>query len=247
MDLGALLDLADKYVQELPPLVSTPQEPRGEQIAAYIDHTLLKPEATAEQVKSLCQEARQHRFAAVCVNPVYLPLARGLLESSGVKLCAVVGFPLGASMATQKAFEALACLEAGATEIDMVMAIGALKGEAYGQVLNDIQGVVQVAHNQGAIVKVILETAALTLREKVIACLLSKEAGADFVKTSTGFGAGGATVEDVALMARVVAGALKVKAAGGIRSYSDALGMIRAGAARIGTSSGVRILQEALA
>lgn len=247
MDIGKLLELADEYVRELPPLAKQPIEPRREQIAAYIDHTLLKPEATAEQVKNLCQEARQYHFAAVCVNPVFLPLARGLLEGSQVKLCAVVGFPLGASMATQKVFETLASLEGGATEIDMVLTIGALKGEAYGQVLNDIAGVVQVAHNQGAIVKVILETAVLTQREKIIACLLCKEAGADFVKTSTGFGPAGATVEDVDLMRRVVGGALRVKAAGGIRSYSDALAMIRAGADRIGASSGVRILQEALA
>ena len=240
-----LISLSMAYDQELPSPPAPSQLPLGGEIAAWIDHTLLKPEATAAQIKSLCQEAVQYRFASVCINPAYVPLAYGLLSHSPVAVCTVVGFPLGATLPEYKAFEALACINAGATEIDMVMNIGALKGEAYGLVLNDIQTVVQTAHNQGAIVKVILEMALLSRREKILSCLLCKAAGADFVKTSTGFGPGGATIEDVELMRRVVGADMGVKAAGGVRTLSEAMSMIRAGANRLGSSAGVKIMQEA--
>jgi len=244
--LAELIDLAGEYDRQLPAPPPALQMPQGQAIASWIDHTLLKPEATAEQVRALCQEARQHHFASVCVNPVFVPLAAGVLAGSGVPVCTVVGFPLGASLLTQKALETLACLEHGATEIDMVLHVGALKGQAYGQVLNEIQAVVQGAHNQKALVKVILETCLLTRLEKIIACLISQAAGADFVKTSTGFSSGGATLEDIDLMYRVVGQSLKVKASGGIRSLESARAMIAAGASRIGTSSGVKIVAEAI-
>lgn len=243
--LAELIDLASEYERQLPVPPPALQMPQGAAIAGWIDHTLLKPEATAQQVKVLCQEARQHHFASVCVNPVFVPLAAGLLSGSGVPVCSVVGFPLGASLPTQKALEALSGLEHGAMEIDMVLHVGALKGQAYGQVLNEIQAVVQVAHNQGALVKVILETSLLTREEKIVACLISQAAGADFVKTSTGFSSGGATVEDVDLMYRVVGQNVRVKASGGIRSLEAARAMIVAGASRVGTSSGVQIVTEA--
>jgi len=243
--LVELLKRADACEKDLPPLLPVQELPRALEIAAWIDHTLLKPEATAVQVRSLCEEARQHRFAAVCVNPSYVPLAVGLLAGSKVAVCTVVGFPLGACLPSYKTFEALACLEAGAVEIDMVLNIGALKGQAYGQVLNEILMLAQVVHNQRALLKVIFETSLLTQREKIMACLLSQAAGADFVKTSTGFSTGGATVADVELMRRMVGSGMGVKASGGVRTYSEALGMIRAGATRIGTSAGIRILQEA--
>jgi deoxyribose-phosphate aldolase len=241
-----LLDLAKTYETGLPELPPGLTLPEGAEIAGWIDHTLLKPEATAAQVKTLCQEARQYHFASVCVNPAFIPLAAGILQGSSVLVDTVVGFPLGATLPTQKVVETLSCLNAGAVEIDMVINIGALKGEAYGQVLNEIQVLTQVTHNQRAILKVILETALLTRQEKIIACLICKAAGADFVKTSTGFGPGGATIEDVDLMFRVVGKDLKVKASGGVRSLADAQAMIRAGASRLGTSAGVRIIQEAL-
>jgi len=244
--LTDLLELAGQYEQELPPAAPMPEAPSGPEIAAWIDHTLLKPEATAEQIKTLCQEARQYQFASVCINPAYAPLAAGLLADSPVMVCTVVGFPLGADLPAQKVVETMACIHAGAVEIDMVQNVGALKGQAYGQVWNEIQAVAQIAHNQRAIVKVILETALLTRREKIIASLICKAAGADFVKTSTGFGPGGATLEDVELMWRVVGPEVKVKAAGGIRTLEDARAMIKAGASRIGASAGVRIVQEVL-
>jgi deoxyribose-phosphate aldolase len=243
--LPDLLVQASQYMQELPPMPALPDAPRGAEIAGWIDHTLLKAEATAEQVKSLCQEAIQYQFASVCINPVYVPLACGLLSGSAVKVCTVVGFPLGASLPSQKVVDALSSLSAGAIEIDMMVHIGALKGEAYGQVLNEIAAIALVAHNQRAIVKVILETALLTRYEKIVACLLAKAAGAEFVKTSTGFGPGGATVEDVELMKRVVGAEMQVKATGGIRRLADAYAMLRAGATRLGSSYSVQIVQEA--
>ena len=221
--------------------------PQGAEIARWIDHTILKPEATAAQVKQICQEALEYNFASVCINPAFVPLAAGLLQGSEVETCTVVGFPLGATLPTVKMAETLTVVAMGATEVDMVINIGALKAEAYGQVLNDIEAVVQVAHNQRAIVKVIIETALLTQQEKIIACLLCKQATADFVKTSTGFSTAGATTEDVELMRRVVGAKIGVKAAGGVRNLSDAQAMIRAGATRLGASAGVTILQEALA
>ncbi len=245
MEISEILQLADTYMEELPAMPDLPPLPVGKEIASWIDHTLLKPEATAFQIRDLVDEAREYHFASVCVNPVYAPLAASLLRGSGVKTCVVNGFPLGAVPASVKAMETLVSLSDGAEEIDMVMNIGALKGKAYGQVLNDIEAVVRVAHNRRAIVKVILEMALLTREEKIIACLMCKEAGADFVKTSTGFGPGGATVEDVALMRRVVGAEMGVKAAGGVRTLEDALAMIGAGANRIGASAGVRIVKEA--
>lgn len=217
--------------------------PQDVNLARMIDHTLLKPDATPDQIAQLCFEARKHQFASVCVNPTWVKLCAQLLEGSSVKVCTVIGFPLGATASEVKAFEARNAIDQGATEIDMVINIGALKARELELVAQDIQGVVNAAHSRGAIVKVILETALLTDEEKTIACLASKEAGADFVKTSTGFAGGGATVQDVALMRRVVGPELGVKASGGVRTFEDAESMIRAGATRIGASAGVKIVQ----
>ncbi len=217
--------------------------PQDVNLAKMIDHTLLKPDATPDQIAQLCFEARKYQFASVCVNPAWVKLCAQLLEGSPVKVCTVIGFPLGATASEVKAFEAKNAIDQGATEIDMVINIGALKARELQLVAQDIRGVVNVAHPRGAIVKVILETALLTDEEKTIACLSSKEAGADFVKTSTGFASGGATVHDVALMRRVVGPELGVKASGGVRTYEDAESMIKAGATRIGASAGVKIIQ----
>jgi deoxyribose-phosphate aldolase len=244
--LKQILKLADAYEQELPAAPAAQVAPRGAEIARWIDHTLLKPEATAAQIKKLCEEACQYHFASVCVNPVYVPLARGLLKDSGISVCAVIAFPLGATLPEDKAYEARRVIDNGATEVDMVINLGALKSESYGLILNDILFVTQEAHARGAKVKVIIEAALLTRREKILACLLAQAAGADFVKTSTGFGPGGATLADVDLMRRVVGTGIGVKAAGGIRTYQDTLGMIMAGANRIGASAGVSIVNEAL-
>ena len=244
--IAQILELADEYESELPVLPALPPVPMGAQIAGWIDHTLLKPEATSDQIADLCKEARKYNFTSVCVNPAYIPLASGLLADSQVLVCTVVGFPLGATLPTQKSFEALSCILFGASEIDMVMNIVALKSEAYGLVVNDVQSVAQTAHNQKAILKVILETSLLTHREKIIACLICKAAGADFVKTSTDFVPGGATVEDVDLMYRLVGPNIEIKAAGGVRDYETATAMIRAGATRLGASAGVNIIREAL-
>jgi deoxyribose-phosphate aldolase len=245
VELSQLVSLAREYEHQLPPAPAPFNIQQGKDIAGWIDHTLLKPEATAAQIRVLCQEAMQHHFASVCINPVFVPLACGLLRDARENVCTVVGFPLGAVLPEFKVYETLACINAGAAEIDMVINIGALKSEAYGLVMNEIQTVTGTAHNQGAIVKIILETALLTRTEKIIASLISQAAGADFVKTSTGFGTGGATVEDVELMRRVVGSEMGVKAAGGIRTYADALAMIKAGANRLGASAGVKIVQEA--
>ena len=244
--LKQILILADSYEQELPAASAALVAPRGAEIAGWIDHTLLKPAATSVQVKKLCEEARQYHFASVCVNPVYVPLARGLLKDSGMCVCAVIAFPLGATLPEDKAYEARRVIDNGATEVDMVINLGALKSESYGLILNDILFVTQEVHERGAKVKVIIEAALLTRREKILACLFAQAAGADFVKTSTGFGSGGATREDVDLMRRVVGPGIGVKAAGGIRTYQDALAMIAAGANRIGASAGVSIVNEAL-
>ena len=214
-------------------------------LGALIDHTLLKPDATAEQVVQLCLEARQYQFASVCLNPSWVALAARELRGSKVPVCTVVGFPLGATLPEVKAFETQRCIADGAREIDMVINIGALKSRDYRLVAHDISAVVQAAHSCNVLVKVIIEAALLNDEEKVIACQLSKAAGADFVKTSTGFGPGGATVEDVALMRRVVGPDLGVKAAGGVRNYADTQAMIAAGATRVGASAGVAIVSEA--
>lgn len=219
--------------------------PTDGSVARMIDHTLLKPDASQDQIAQLAYEARTYHFASVCVNPAQVKLAAQLLKGSDVAVCTVVGFPLGATPSTVKAFETQQAIRDGASEIDMVINIGALKSRAYNVVYEDIATVVSVAHAANAIVKVIIEAALLSDEEKVIASQLSKTAGADFVKTSTGFGPGGATVADVALMRRVVGPGLGVKAAGGVSSYEDAQAMIAAGATRIGASAGIRIVQEA--
>lgn len=211
-------------------------------IARMIDHTLLKPEATPKDIEKLCEEAIQYQFASVCVNPCYVKLASEILKGRKVKVCTVIGFPLGANRTDTKVFETEKAIEDGAQEVDMVMNIGMLKGGYYDYVENDIRAVVNVAHKRNALVKVILETALLTDEEKVKACLLAKRANADFVKTSTGFSKGGATAGDVALMRRVVGSAMGVKASGGIRSYEEALQMIKSGADRIGASASVKIV-----
>jgi deoxyribose-phosphate aldolase len=212
-------------------------------LAKMIDHTLLKPDATQEQIAQLCFEARKHGFASVCINPTWVELCARLLQGSTVKVCTVIGFPLGATAPEVKAFETQVALEHGATEIDMVINVGALKARDLDLVARDIRGVVTTAHAGRAIVKVIIEAILLTDEEKTIACLLSKEAGADYVKTSTGFASGGATVHDVALMRKVVGPEMGIKAAGGVRTYEDAENMIKAGATRIGASAGVKIIQ----
>ena len=209
-------------------------------IAQMIDHTLLKPEATRDQVKALCEEARKYLFASVCVNTAWVPLARALLAGSDVMVCAVVGFPLGAMTPTAKAYEAREAVRQGAAEIDMVINIGALKSKDYETVFEDICRVVKAAGR--ARVKVILETGALSEEEKIVGCTLSKLAGAAFVKTSTGFGKGGATVEDIELMRKVVGGEMGVKASGGVRSTDDAERMKQAGANRIGASASIAIV-----
>jgi deoxyribose-phosphate aldolase len=217
--------------------------PQDLNLAKMIDHTLLKPDATQEQIAQLCFEARKHGFASVCINPTWVELCAKLLEGSSVKVCTVIGFPLGATSPEVKAFETQVALDHGATEIDMVINVGALKARDLELVAKDIRGVVAASHARKAIVKVIIETILLTDEEKTIACLLSKEAGADYVKTSTGFASGGATVHDVTLMRRVVGPEMGVKAAGGVRTYEDAENMIKAGATRIGASAGVKIIQ----
>jgi deoxyribose-phosphate aldolase len=217
----------------------------AQHLASMIDHTLLKPEATEPQIRQLCDEARRYGFASVCVNPTYVKLCAGLLQGSPVRVCTVVGFPLGATLPEVKAFETQQAAACGATEIDMVINIGALKSGNDDLVARDIVAVVQAAHAAGALVKVIIEAALLTDDEKVQACQIAQQAGAEFVKTSTGFGPGGATTHDVALMRQTVGPAMRVKAAGGIRTLSDVQAMIEAGASRIGASASVKIMTEA--
>lgn len=207
----------------------------------YIDHTILKPETSKEQVAQILAEAKEYDFASVCVNPTWVTYAAQELKDSDVKVCTVIGFPLGANTPAVKAFETKDAIENGADEIDMVINIGALKSKNDELVLEDIQAVVAASGDK--LVKVIIETCLLTEEEKVKACQLSKEAGADFVKTSTGFSTGGATVEDVALMRKTVGPEMGVKASGGARSYEDAIAFIEAGATRIGASSGVAIMK----
>ncbi len=212
-------------------------------IAAMIDHTLLKPEATPAQIEKLCAEAAEYHFASVCVNPVYIPLAARLLKGTGVKVCCVVGFPLGAIAPEQKAAEAASCAAMGAEELDMVIHVGAAKAGDWALVQRDIEGVVKAA--AGHTVKVIIETCLLTDEEKVKACEAAKAAGAHFVKTSTGFSTGGATTHDIALMRKTVGPKMGVKASGGIRDYATAMAMIEAGANRIGASAGIAIVAAA--
>jgi deoxyribose-phosphate aldolase len=213
------------------------------EIAALIDHTSLKPEATEADIRKICGEAREYVFASVCVNPHWVPVVAAELAGSAVKVCSVVGFPLGASATDIKVAETVAAIHAGAREIDLVINIGELRGGNPDAVSNDIRAVVSAAHAGGAIVKVILETALLNDEQKMTACRLSKDAGAEFVKTSTGFAAHGATVEDVALMRKAVGAEMGVKASGGIRTLEDLRKMVAAGATRIGTSAGVKIVE----
>lgn len=214
----------------------------SENMAAYIDHTLLKPEAKREDIIKLCSEALQNNFYAVCINSSYVQTAVSELKDSAVKVCAVIGFPLGATTTATKAFEAAEAIASGAEEVDMVIHVGALKGGEEDYVRGDIAAVVKAA--RGKTVKVIIESGLLTDSEKVLACRLAKEAGAGFVKTSTGFGPGGATVGDIRLMRETVGPDLGVKASGGVRTLEAARLMIEAGATRIGTSSGITIVQQ---
>ena len=207
----------------------------------YIDHTLLKPDASQEQIETLIEEAKKYDFASVCVNPTWVSFAAQVLKGTDVKVCTVIGFPLGANTPELKAFETSDAIQNGADEVDMVINIGALKSRNFDLVERDIRAVVEAA--KGTLVKVIIETCLLTDDEKVRACQLAQKAGADFVKTSTGFSTGGATVEDVALMRKTVGPDMEVKASGGARSYEDALAFIKAGATRIGASSGVAIME----
>ncbi|NHC39387.1 deoxyribose-phosphate aldolase [Bacillus sp. MM2020_1] len=210
-------------------------------IAAMIDHTLLKPEATRQQIESLCQEAKEYKFASVCVNPTWVSTAKELLQGSGVMVCTVIGFPLGATTYETKAFETKNAIEHGADEVDMVINIGALKDHNDELVEKDIRAVVEAAKGK-AHTKVIIETSLLSQEEKIRACELSVKAGADFVKTSTGFSTGGATAEDIALMRQTVGPDLGVKASGGVRNTEDVQKMIEAGATRIGASSSIAIV-----
>lgn len=226
-------------IEAMPP--TTPPDPKG--MARFIDHTLLKATAQRNDIQTLCQDALRHRFWSVCVNSANVRLAASLVHGSSTKVCAVVGFPLGAGTPGAKAFEAREAVRCGADEIDMVLNIGALRSRDYALVVDDIQRVVRAV--PGKLVKVILETAMLTQEQKLIACGLAKVAGAHFVKTSTGFGPGGATLEDVALMRGAVGPDMGVKASGGVRSYADAVAMLQAGANRIGASSSVGIVTGA--
>lgn len=212
-------------------------------LASMIDHTILKPEAGKEQVETICREAREYGFASVCVNSSYVPLCAELLRDSEVKVCTVIGFPLGAMSTAAKAAEARQAILDGAEELDMVIHIGMLKDGNNEYVEQDIHSVVEEARGKAA-VKVIIETCLLSEEEKIRACLLAKKAGADYVKTSTGFSTGGATAEDIALMKKTVGKDMKVKASGGIRTREKAEEMRKAGADRIGTSSGIRIVEE---
>lgn len=245
---------AGNYVDRVRPVVSAGADrlastlgvaPTDGSLSHMIDHTLLKPDASQEEIAQLCFEARRHEFASVCVNPAYVKLCTDLLGDSGVRVCTVIGFPLGATSTEAKAFEAQKAVRDGATEVDMVVNVGAIKSRDYELVERDIAAVARSSHAGGAILKVIIEAALLEDEEKVAACQLAKVAGADFVKTSTGFGPGGATAEDVALMRRVVGPGIGVKASGGIRTYEDARKMIAAGASRIGASASVKIIQGA--
>lgn len=213
-------------------------------LAALIDHTLLKPEATREQVLALCGEAAEHRFACAMVNPAWVPLASSALAGTGIPVGVVIGFPLGANLATSKRDEAREMVKLGARELDMVLNIGMLRSGLYDAVESDIRSVVEVGHSAGAVVKVILETCLLSIPEKLRASEIGISAGVDFLKTSTGFSSGGATAADVALLRGIAGNCCGVKASGGIRTLSDARSMLDSGASRIGASSGVRIIEE---
>jgi deoxyribose-phosphate aldolase len=245
---------AHNYVQRVQPVVNAGADriastlgvaPTDGSLAHMIDHTILKPDATQDQIAQLCYEARKYEFASVCINPTNVKLCAELLQGSDVLVCTVVGFPLGATSTETKVFETQQAIRDGATEVDMVINVGALKSRDYELVERDIGSIARACHAGNAILKVIIEAALLTDEEKVIACQLAKTAQADFVKTSTGFGPGGATAEDVSLMRRVVGPGIGVKAAGGIRTFDDAQKMIAAGASRIGASASIKIIGAA--
>jgi|WetSurMetagenome_2_1015567.scaffolds.fasta_scaffold82629_2 deoxyribose-phosphate aldolase len=223
---------------------SKKQNAFDDKLAQVIDHALLKPEATIQEIENLCAEAKHYGFASVCINPTYVKLCADLLRGSGVKVGTVVGFPFGATSSAAKAFETERAIKHGAHEVDMVINVGMLKSGEYDYVEHDIVGVVDIAHRFDVLVKVIIETGLLNNDEKIKACVLAKHAGADFVKTSTGFVKGGATVQDVALMRKVVGPELGVKASGGVRSRKQAHALLASGATRIGTSAGVKIVTE---
>ena len=228
-----------KYEQSI---VKTDNEIAVKNLSGMIDHTLLKPDATTSEIKQLCEEAIQYRFASVCVNPSYVEYCFNLIKSSTVKVCTVIGFPLGATTTQSKIFEAEEAVKNGAEELDMVINIGKLKDKDCEYVFNDIKVIADLSKKHLCTSKVIIETCLLSDEEKIITCLLSKAAGANFVKTSTGFSKGGATVHDVTLMKFVVGDKLQVKASGGVRSYEDAVAMVNAGATRLGASAGVKII-----
>ncbi|MGB1286653.1 MAG: deoxyribose-phosphate aldolase [Aggregatilineales bacterium] len=241
--VDAILEEADARPQTGREIPGVGAVPDNASVASLIDHTLLKPDAMARQIERLCFEAKEFEFASVCVNSIFVSLAAEMLKDSPVKVCTVVGFPLGASLTSVKSYEARQAIEQGATEVDMVLPIGLLKSRDTLAVFNDITEVAAVCHDRDVLCKVILETALLTDEEKVVACQIVKRAGADFVKTSTGFGGGGATVDDVALMRGVVGEGVGVKASGGVRDLESAQKIIEAGANRIGASAGVAIAQ----
>jgi deoxyribose-phosphate aldolase len=250
-DNGATMS-ASNFVDRVKPVVDAGADrlastlgvaPTDGQLSHMIDHTILKPEATQDQIAQLCFEARKYSFASVCVNPTNVKLCASLLQGTDIDICTVVGFPLGATPTDVKVFETQQAIREGATEVDMVLNVGALKSRDYELVRQDIASIARACHAGNAILKVIIEAALLTDEEKVVACQLAKVAGADFVKTSTGFGPGGATAEDVALMRKVVGPSIGVKAAGGIKTLEDAQKMIAAGASRLGASASVKIVQ----
>lgn len=241
-DQQPYLDEALEHLGGDVPRPAAPGDPL--ELARLIDHTQLKPQATAEDVRALCEEARQYGFAAVCVSPCHVAVASEQLASSAVRVCTVVGFPSGATLSSVKAFEAQEVLDAGAEELDMVLPVGRLRGGDYGAVEKDIRGVVEASGGE-ALVKVILETILLSDVEKAVACVAARRARADFVKTSTGFAGGGATTADVALMRQIVGDALGVKASGGVRTVEDARAMLEAGATRIGASGSVALVEGA--
>lgn len=239
---GAVKNIVDVGAERISAGIGVGESISDKSLARMIDHTLLKPEASADEIKKLCEEARKYTFASVCINPCYVSLCNNLLKDTPVKVCTVIGFPLGANTTETKRFEAEQAIANGASEIDMVINVGRLKQGDYDYVFNDVNKVVLAAKKNNAVCKVILETALLTDEEKVKACVICKTAGADFVKTSTGFSKGGATVGDIALMKYVVGSAVGVKASGGIRTREDAEAMIAGGADRIGASASVKIV-----
>jgi deoxyribose-phosphate aldolase len=242
MNIQQILALADEYEQHLPNIAPTSYK-MDASFAKFIDHTILKPEATPAMIEELCKDAAKYNFASVCINPVFIPQAVELLADSDVDVCTVVGFPLGADSGTVKAMEAADAIKHGAVEVDMVLAVGMLKGGAYQLVMDDIKAVAEACHQGNAILKVIQENCLLTDREKMIASMISKAAGADYVKTSTGFNKGGATAHDIRLMRAAVGPDLGVKAAGGVRDLESAIAMLENGATRIGASAGVNIME----